>query len=42
MYVYIEWLSAIIVVGIVIDATQVILGKSLKYNKKHSPEYTKY
>ena len=31
MYVYIEGFSAIIVVGIVIDATQMVLGKSLKY-----------
>ena len=31
MYVYIEGFSTIIVVGIVIDATQMVLGKSLKY-----------
>ena len=31
MYVYIEGFSAIIVVGIVIDATQMVLGKCLKY-----------
>ena len=45
MYVYIEGFSTIIVVGIVIDATQMVLGKSLKYRAikhlvhEYSPKY---